>query len=188
MHTKEEKRGNVLTGHEEIILCVCVVSFPFWSKMLFLLQDSREHAVILRIDLPFQVSLACHPKDLIQNFGQCPGGSAQQTCLGSLLCPSLSFLFLFSRLTFQLWSDLADGLLLLSDFLMELSYLFVWFTIWKGQSIRLGLQADSRPLLTQIYFSQEHHRLSQGQPGIWVLKGELIILPCKGQDSSASNY
>ena len=24
MHTKEEKRGNVLTGHEEIILCVCV--------------------------------------------------------------------------------------------------------------------------------------------------------------------
>ena len=99
-----------------------------------------------------------------------------------------SFLFLLSRLTFQLWSDLADGLLLLSDFLMELSYLFVWFTIWKGQSIRLGLQADSRPLLTQIYFSQEHHRLSQGQPGIWVLKGELIILPCKGQDSSASNY
>ena len=50
---KGGKRWNVLTGHEEIIFCVCVVSFPFWSKMLFLLQDSREHAVILRIDLPF---------------------------------------------------------------------------------------------------------------------------------------
>lgn len=156
MHTKEERGGMFALGMRKFF-CVCAVSFPFWSKMLFLLQDSRQHAVILRIDLPFQVSLAWHPKDLIQNLGWCPGGSAQQTCLGSFLCPSLSYLFLFSRLTFQLWSDLADGLLVLSDFLMELSYLFVWFTVWKEQSIRLGLQADSRPLLTPIYVSQEHH-------------------------------
>lgn len=52
MHTKEERGGMFALGMRKFF-CVCAVSFPFWSKMLFLLQDSRQHAVILRIDLPF---------------------------------------------------------------------------------------------------------------------------------------
>lgn len=53
--TQRRKRGGMFSlGMRKLFcVCVCVVSFPFWSKMLFLLQDSREHAVILRIDLPF---------------------------------------------------------------------------------------------------------------------------------------
>lgn len=51
---KGRKRWNVLIGHAEIFVCVWGGgSFPFWSKMLFLSQNSREHTKILRVDLPF---------------------------------------------------------------------------------------------------------------------------------------
>ena len=53
MYTKEERGGMFSLGMRKFV-CVCGGgSFPFWSKMLFLSQDSREHTKILRIDLPF---------------------------------------------------------------------------------------------------------------------------------------
>lgn len=128
MHTKEEKKWNVLIGHEEIILCVCVISFL--SKMLFLLQDSRNMQYPKNRS-PLLGFSCLPPKRSHLELRRCPGGSARNKHPWALC--ALLWSFLSSRLTFQLWSDLADGLLLLSDFLMELSYLFVWFTIWKGK-------------------------------------------------------
>lgn len=146
--TQRRKRSGMFSLGMRKLFCVCVVSFPFLSKMPFLLQDSQEHAVILRIDLPLGFSSCLPPKRSHLELRTVPRRQCSTNMPGLSFVPfsefSLSFLVSLSN-SGQISSQMDYFFFLISSWSF-LTYLYGSQSEGKVKQAGFGLQADSQPL------------------------------------------